>query len=339
MPTVHFLNVCDGDCSIIQHGSGRVSVIDICNGKSSIQRTVDESLRSLGIGQFAAKTATPHGNYGMCDHPTDPVAYLQNLGIKDVFRFILTHPDMDHLDGFEALCGDIGVQNFWDSGVRKEKPNFESGRYREGDWDHYVEVRDRKTDVNVVMPRSGKQLRYANQGDPHDHGDCLHIVAPNGELVNAGNQSDDPNDASYVIVYRSAGGRIVFPGDAHDKTWEYVLDNYKALVRNCAVLIAPHHGRSSGRCYDFLDVLNPALTLFGCADSECLAYAAWNNRRLLHITNNQAGNIVLNAVSQGIEVYVENQEFASKFNALNVQQILHDCYYIGRITELQTEST
>ena len=33
MPIVHYLNVKEGDCSIIQHGSGRISVIDVCNAR------------------------------------------------------------------------------------------------------------------------------------------------------------------------------------------------------------------------------------------------------------------------------------------------------------------
>ena len=33
MATIHFLNVKQGDCSIINHDSGRVTVIDVCNAK------------------------------------------------------------------------------------------------------------------------------------------------------------------------------------------------------------------------------------------------------------------------------------------------------------------
>lgn len=138
-----------------------------------------------------------------------------------------------------------------------------------------------------------------------------------------------------MVVYRTVGGRIVFPGDAHDATWEYVLANYESIVKDCAVLIAPHHGRSSGRCYDFLDVLNPKLTLFGCADSEHLAYDAWNSRDLMHITNNQAGNLILDVTSDGINVYVENIEFGRTFRAFNGLMRLYECYFVGRVTEPQ----
>ena len=39
MATIHFLNVKQGDCSIIRHNSDRVTVIDVCNAKPPDVRT------------------------------------------------------------------------------------------------------------------------------------------------------------------------------------------------------------------------------------------------------------------------------------------------------------
>lgn len=334
MPTVHFLNVGKGDCSIIQHGSGRVSVIDICNGKSMRQRTLATVLAEAASGA-GSRTYSPESGIGSCwmkDSPTDPVAYLKGLGISSVFRFILTHPDMDHLDGFKALCDDVEILNFWDSGVRKEKPDFENSPYSEADWDCYVAVRDRRySGITVVSPRSKSRFQFANAGDPEDRGDCLDVLAPSTSLVKVANASGDPNDSSFVLVYRTSGGKIVFPGDAHDDTGEHVVSEHADKVADCSVLIAPHHGRASGRSYDFLDALRPKLTLFGCAPSKDLAYDAWNNRDLLHITNNQAGNVTLDAVTSGIDVYVENRAFAETFDAFDAATPHHNCFYIGQV--------
>jgi competence protein ComEC len=33
MPTIHYLNVLDGDCSAIKHYSGHVTIIDVCNAR------------------------------------------------------------------------------------------------------------------------------------------------------------------------------------------------------------------------------------------------------------------------------------------------------------------
>jgi competence protein ComEC len=79
------------------------------------------------------------------------------------------------------------------------------------------------------------------------------------------------------------------------------------------VLVAPHHGRDSGRSYDFLDIVSPRVTLFGNAPSEHMAYSQWNDRDLLFITNNQAGTIILDASSDGFRIYVKHKPFAESF--------------------------
>lgn len=89
--TIHFLNVKEGDCSFIQHKSGRNTLIDICNGNSkdmSKNIAMDESI---------------YGNFKQKLYPVNPIEYLKKFNIKEIFRFILTHPDMDHMDGKNYL--------------------------------------------------------------------------------------------------------------------------------------------------------------------------------------------------------------------------------------------
>jgi len=38
--------------------------------------------------------------------------------------------------------------------------------------------------------------------------------------------SDDVNEGAYVIPYRTIGGRILPPGDAHDASWRYIAQHY-----------------------------------------------------------------------------------------------------------------
>ncbi len=248
----------------------------------------------------------------MCEFSTNPLDYMGRLGRSEIWRFALTHPDMDHLDGFDAVCSKLSVSNYWDTGVRKEKPDFsDPSRFREEDWDRYEKVRDGGENTRVIAVEDGSQFKYANQDDVGGGGDGLHILSPTNQLVKVANQGGDINDASLVTLYRSGAGRVLIPGDAHDRTWEHVLSSHSSDVAQCDVLIAPHHGRKSGRNYDFLNVVRPRLTLFGCAPSDDLAYDAWNYRGLPIITNNQAGNITLNITSGSIDVYVENERYAA----------------------------
>ena len=207
--------------------------------------------------------APAKGNFRMCNHPTNPLDYLVKLGHQEIWRFILSHPDMDHLDGFNALMDDFRVLHFWDSGARKKKPDFSNyGGYREEDWNRYANViAGTDPGTKSIQVRAGDRFKYANEDNTAEGiGDALYILAPDKDLINEGNRTQDFNDASYVVLYRSAIGKILLAGDAHDATWDYIKTHYEADVSDVALLIAPHHGRKSGRSYEFLDYVRPKLT-------------------------------------------------------------------------------
>jgi hypothetical protein len=107
-------------------------------------------------------------------------------------------------------------------------------------------------------------------------------------------------------------------------------------VSDMDLLIAPHHGRDSGRSWDFLDVVNPGLTLFGNADSEHLAYGAWYSRDLPFITNNQAGCVVVDAESDSMGVYVTCEAFARASNPYTFRSDRFKAHYWGAITRRVT---
>ena len=123
------MNVGNGDCSIIQHNSGRVSVIDVNNAKSYDKFDTD-------TGTFA------NSGKNQKDFPVNPIAYMIARNIGPVFRFILTHPDMDHMDGIGNFFNYFPPSNFWDTDNTKPDPDFSSGHFDEMDWETYKELRD-----------------------------------------------------------------------------------------------------------------------------------------------------------------------------------------------------
>jgi competence protein ComEC len=332
MAVVHFLNVSNGDCSVIQHNSGRVTVIDVCNASS-----VGEPIQLSEAVRYM-KSAGVLGNFNRKDYPDNPIAYLKDRGITSVFRFVVTHPDMDHIDGIRDFFCEFTPSNFWDTDNNKEMEEFGYGGYSEDDWNFYAALRDQKPTENpkrLALYSGSTGPFYNEDGTGKSGGDGLYILAPTPELMMAANDSGDFNDSSYVILYRTGNKRILFSGDSHNGTWEHVLDKHHNDVAGVDVLIAPHHGRDSGRDYDFLDVVNPKLTLFGNANCEHLAYTAWNNRNLMFITNNQAGTIIMNVDSTGLNVYTSHKPFAEAFTEQRGYSTHYDQavrgYYLGTL--------
>ena len=308
MAVIHYLNVKEGDCSVIQHNSGRVTVIDVCNAEALTEGTRAAEMFTEALAKASG------GNFQQKAYPVNPISYLTNHGIDSVFRFILTHPDMDHMDGIKAFFDAFSPLNLWDTDNQESKDFGEETQYNEDDWDFYTNLRDTnpQSDPKRLTIHSGEGGQFWNKEGEEAGGDGLHVLAPTKELVSGANECGDYNDCSYVLLYRTANKRIVFGGDSHDETWEHILQEHKADVTNVDLLIAPHHGRKSGRSYDFLDTLKPKLTFFGNANSEHLAYGAWSGRNLPYITNNQANCMVVHAVDGALNLYVTNESFARK---------------------------
>lgn len=100
MGVIHFLNVKEGDCIWVEHPSGHNTVIDVSNAEKTAK--ILESV-------FAT------GNHNQKNHPVNPIEYLSDREVSTIFRFILTHPDMDHMDGIKDLFSSFDIINFWDT--------------------------------------------------------------------------------------------------------------------------------------------------------------------------------------------------------------------------------
>ena len=327
--TFHFLNVKDGDCSIIEHGSGHVSVIDVCNAEKV---TTQMSFAEL---VYLTERAKVGGNFQQKKHPVNPVEYLHKFNIDSVFRFVLTHPDMDHMDGIKDFFECFRPLNFYDIDNDKEMEFPKGSPYNEEDWKFYKKLRDTNpvTDPQRLTLFSGdKGIHRAKDWNGNPPGDAFYVLAPTPELVQQANETEDYNDASYVILYRGAGGRILLSGDSHDKTWEHILDNWEDDVKDVDLLIAPHHGRKSSRSYDFLNIVNPKMTFFGNARSEHLAYSAWNYRKLEHITNNEANCMVVDCSGNNLTLYATYEKFARTRNPDTFYSKVFDAWHLKEIT-------
>jgi len=337
MPRFHFLNVKNGDCSIIEHGSGHVSIVDVCNAR------LEENEKALGLleslmlqneSEQLAKATAARKNYGQKSHPVNPIKYLSDHGINDIFRLAITHPDMDHMDGLVDLFQYCIPTNYYDTDNKKEMNNgWDGSPYREQDWLLYKRLRDAppESDPKSLRVFSGDDgIHRTKDWDGNPPGDAFFTLSPTPQLVEEGNNSDDYNDSSYVFMYWSPTGRVIMSGDSHDKTWEHILANHKELISNVELLIAPHHGRKSGRSYEFLDILQPKMTFFGNAPSKDLAYSAWRSRGLPYITNNMAGSMIVDC-DDNMSLYVTNKEYAQDENPHTFYAERHKGWYVREI--------
>lgn len=290
---IHFLNVLNGDCTIIEHETGRISVIDICNGNFSEEEDEKE-------------------NSNKKNNSTNPIDYLNNICIgKSVFRFILTHPDMDHMDGIKNLFDNFHLINFWDTNHEKDLSNNKDFcKYKKEDWKFYESIRQNQNNPKIL------HLYDGNKGEYYTN-DGFEIISPSKKLVEELKKSDNPdwNEISYIILHNVYNRKILYCGDSGNKAWKNIMEDENLLnkIRDIDILLAPHHGRKTGGddLNQYLNKLNPKLAILGnTEDSKHKNYSAFYNREIPILTNNEAGDIIV-TIEKHIERNNNNNNICS----------------------------
>ena len=195
---------------------------------------------------------------------TDPIEFLKTYypGQK-VWRFILTHPDLDHMRGLKALYDHIGIDNFWDTDHTKTTPTFRSDADKE-DWRFYQTLRGGSLGTYArKYTRGDSYYAFSKEQDGRPGGDSLEILSPTPQLVGACNTAETSNDLSIVIRVHHAGRSVLLPGDAEELAWDNMCEFYGARLKS-SFMKASHHGRDSGYHLKALQFIDPIMVFVSC---------------------------------------------------------------------------
>jgi beta-lactamase superfamily II metal-dependent hydrolase len=170
------LDVGHGDCTIIEHPSGRVTVIDL-----------NET------------------NYKSCILYIRALLYKRNNNI--IHRYIQTHPDMDHMRGLSRLLSEFDVLNFWDTRNTKTISSFTSDNDRL-DWCTYKNIQEKQhyfqgnnysyfNEDNIEILSPSRTITYeANYQQNHNnHSYILRITHGKASIILGGDAESKIWDA------------------------------------------------------------------------------------------------------------------------------------------------
>jgi competence protein ComEC len=284
MLRVHILNVGHGDCTIIKHHSGRLTMIDINNSQDYDQDSFNEVYAEESRRTDAAIAAQAVGiggalntSFGMQPtrgslavyfdsitkvkaELTDPIGFLRrNYPGERIWRFVLTHPDLDHMRGLKNLYENIGIDNIWDTSHTKPTPNFR-GDDDKDDWGFYQSLRTGNEGPNHRYFLRGDRNFAFNQDEyGFPGGDNIEILSPTQDLVRSCNAAGKSNSLSLVLRVSHAGRSVLLPGDAEADAWEIMADFYGNLLKS-DFLKASHHGRDTGYHLRAVQLIAPLLT-------------------------------------------------------------------------------
>jgi competence protein ComEC len=284
---IHFLDVGHGDCTIIDFPN-HLTVVDINNCKTLARESEEEIkhkynppavvpnpfLYGLGGGlppppglTLSALMKAVEADKKLTeakDRLTSPIDYLNaRFAGRGIFRYIQSHPDMDHMAGLYRLTEEkIPIDNFWDTRhcISKDEDAMRTGQVNHDihDWHTYLRLRKGPSNPTVL------NLTAGDTGDFWT-GDGIQIWAP-FDHRHENEPGCDPNALSYVLFIQVGKCNIVLGGDATEETWCEIFKRRQGVFPKVHLLKASHHGRKSGYHVDSVKAMNPDVTILSVGE-------------------------------------------------------------------------
>lgn len=217
---VHFIDVGQGDSILIQTpGSGGYMLID-GGGTLSFRKPGEEWKQRQDPYEVGRKLLVP---------------LLKKRGVQTIDELILTHQDVDHFGGLQAVIEQIPVKRLIFNGTLKPVPGVER---------LFQTALDRGT--QLVDARAGDRL----EAGPHV---VLHFLYPLQKAVGSGLRLErDQNPSSVVFLMEMSGTRWLFAGDIGQASERELLERWSTVETGTKKLAAPidvmkvaHHGSKS----------------------------------------------------------------------------------------------
>jgi len=218
-----FWDVQHGHATYIKSPNGRHIVID------------------LGTGQYSKNNLT-----------FSPLKHLRNsYDVTQLDYVIITHPHLDHIDDIMQFDS-LNPKVLWRPKSISNQEVMEG--VRQNDWEKF----NKYCEINNNYNYSISDNDYNNTDDPNNWGG-LQIAGYNAVTCDHNNF----NNFSRITILEYAGIKVVIPGDNESESFKELLDNqyFVNKIKNAYILLAPHHGRESGYYSDFINKVNPTLTI------------------------------------------------------------------------------
>jgi competence protein ComEC len=309
--TIHFLNVGHGDCTLIESPSGRITMIDTNNSKTlppddevalaEAQRVSLNVFKGFGVQGRSLESRYQSLLVDPCDY------FVERFAGRAVFRYIQTHPDMDHMTGLYRFfwLKKVALLNFWDTANTRSRTRegFDEGRYDWNDWLTYRSL-GRGSGPDGASP-TVLHLEPGAVGDFY-RPDGISVLGPSRSTLVTANAAEKWNNCSYILRLDYGGRRVILPGDAEVSAWVALLEDLDDAELACDILKAAHHGRETGYHAPAVEAMDPSLVICSVGKKpETDASDEYSSHGAEVLSTRYHGTIVVTLWADG-EVWVQD---------------------------------
>lgn len=270
-------------------GNVKMRVWDVKHGNAIYIRTPNNKhlVFDLGVGDYSE---------GM-DGRSPLETLKSHYKIDKIDYLMITHPHKDHIKDILNLDKlNLGPR------ILHRPKSVDLDRLLENvSWadtplfDRYIKLHN---DFSVPASQTGTTANPENYGGVG----FKHFSTPT--------LTENINNLSIVTVLQYAGIKVVIPGDNEYKSLEELMkrEEFKNAIKNCDILMAPHHGRQSAYHSGFVQHANPRITIVSdgsiCDTSANSSYSANSRGWDIHYKGNYIHRNMLTTNSDG-EIYID----------------------------------
>lgn len=212
-------------------------------------RTATMKVWDVELG-LAVHIKAPNGKYIVIDLGSKlGLSPLQSLCWKSVGYMVITHPHLDHFSDIENISYAKPDVLWRCTAFTREELLSEAKQYNKSKVTQYCDFVE------------GYNGTLTNEQDPSTETPFGGLTATlfHTSFCNKNNK----NNFSAIVILQLGNAKVVVCGDNGKESFEYLMRNsdFKKAVQNSWVLVAPHHGRDSGFCKEFVELVNPDITI------------------------------------------------------------------------------
>ena len=174
--------------------------------------------------------------------------YLETVGIDEIDTLIISHNDIDHINGIPEVAEHCKVKQILANDAFFDRTDV---------WGTATFLQDEVRKKGLEIERIRGQLNMSRRAK-------MQILWPDPQIDIRETLSD--NDRSLVILIAYAGARILLCSDIETFAQKELLRRYPDL--NVDVVVVPHHGSARTLVPAFLETLDARILICSCGRSQ-----------------------------------------------------------------------